>query len=97
MAVAKARTIADFRSVHDKNVIIPNKIRAALEAMRKIGPEHYEYEADFIKLAGISNTDMGSFRDQFLAHIVETPNVRGNASRRVWFADAKVAKKLREA
>ena len=29
-AKAKARTLTDFRAAHDRNVIIPNKIKAAL-------------------------------------------------------------------
>ncbi len=90
---SKPKTLVDFRSAHDKNVIVPNKIRAALAAMLKEGPENYEYEVDFIRRAGISNTDMGLFRDQFeKAHIVE---VGGSSKKRVWFADPKVAKKAR--
>ena len=95
MTAAKARTLEHFRAAHDKNVIVPNKIKAALEAVRKIGPEHFEYEADFIKLAGLSQTDMSTFRDQFSAYIVETPAQHGRASKRVWFGDAKVAAKVR--
>ena len=48
------RTIADFKGAHDPDVIVPRKIRAALEQIAKVGAEHYEYEGDLIKLAGIS-------------------------------------------
>jgi len=96
--LAKVKTIADFRSAHDTNVIVPNKIRAALAAMLKEGAEQWEYELEFIKRAGISNTQMGMFREQFIDHIIEAGSgVGGRAAKRVWFADAKVAKKLRSA
>ncbi len=92
--MAKVKTIADFRSAHDANVIVPNKIRAALAAMLKEGAEQWEYELDFIKRAGVSNTQMGMFREQFLDHVIEA-SVNGRNPKRVWFADVKVAKKLR--
>ena len=95
MTAVKPRTLTDFRAAHDKNVIVPNKIKAALESLKKIGPEHHEYEAEFIKLSGVSQTDMGLFRDQFSEHIVETPAQHGRSSKRVWFADPKVAAKVR--
>ena len=95
MTAAKPRTLADFRAAHDKNVIVPNKIRKALEDLKKIGPEHFEYEAEVIKLSGVSQTDIGVFRDQFAEHIVETPAQHGKSSKRVWFADPKVAAKVR--
>lgn len=93
--MSKVKTIADFRSAHDPNVIVPNKIRAALAAMLKEGAEQWEYELEFIKRAGISNTQMGQFREQFADYVVEAAASSGRAGKRVWFADAKVAKKLR--
>jgi hypothetical protein len=94
--LAKVKTIADFRSAHDPNVIVPNKIRAALAAMLKEGAEQWEYEGEFIKRADVSQTQMGAFREQFIDHIIEAPSTAsGRSGRRVWFADAKVAKKLR--
>jgi hypothetical protein len=95
MSKAVARTLADFRSVHDRNVVVPNKIKAALAAMLKEGPEHYEYESDLMKRAQISQTDLGEFRDQFAEHIVIAPAVHGKTARRVWFASPKVAAKAR--
>lgn len=93
--MAKPKTIADFRSAHDPNVIVPNKIRAALAAMLKEGTEQWEYELDFLKRSGISTTQLGQFRDQFADHIIEASGSSGRNAKRVWFADAKVAKKLR--
>jgi hypothetical protein len=93
--MAKAKTIADFRTLHDMNVIVPNKIRAALESMLKEGPEQWDYEGDFIKRAGISTTQVNQFRDQFTPHVIEAGRTNGRSGRRVWVADAKIAKKLR--
>jgi hypothetical protein len=92
----KSKTIADFRAMHDVNVIVPNKIRDALAAMLKEGSEQWEYEGDFVKRAGISQTQLGAFREQFIDHVIEVSSGQsGRAGRRVWFADAKAAKKLR--
>lgn len=87
-----AKSLADFRAAHDKNVIVPSKIKKALEAMEKDGPENWAYEADFIKAAGISQTDVSMFREQFAAHVVETG---GKSPKKVWFASAKIAAKAR--
>jgi hypothetical protein len=92
----KPRTAADFRAAHDKAVIIPNKIRAALAELIKIGPEHFEYDNDFMRLAGVSNTDMAAYRQQFASYWFDTPSKSGGkGSKRVWFGNAKVAARLR--
>lgn len=95
MAKAAAKTLNDFRAAHDRNVIVPSKIRAALEVMVKEGPENWTYEADLLKRAAISTTDLAMFRDQFEAHIVEAAGSSGRNAKRVWFGSAKVAAKLR--
>jgi hypothetical protein len=94
-AKPKARSIADFRAAHDKDIIVPAKIQAALDALLKTGPEHYEYEADFVKLAGISQGEIAAYREQFVDHIVLAPPTHGKTARRAYFGSAKVAKKLR--
>jgi hypothetical protein len=86
------KCLADFRAAHDKNVIVPAKIRKALAEMEKENPENWAYESDFIKRAQISQTDMGMFREQFSEHVVETA---GKSQKRVWFASTKVAAKVR--
>jgi hypothetical protein len=94
--MSKIKTLADFRSAHDPNVIVPNKIRAAFAAMLKEGAEQWDYEGDFTKRADISQTQLGAFRELFIDHIIEAPSgSAGRTGRRVWFADAKIAKKLR--
>jgi hypothetical protein len=93
------KTVATFRELHDRNVIIPKKIRETLDAMKaKDGPEAWEYEADFIRLAGIGGSDLNAHRDEFAEHIVEAkPIGKGNtrSPRRVWFATVKAAKSAR--
>ena len=95
MAKPAAKTLDDFRAAHDKNVIVPNKIRAALSALEKEGAENWEYELDFLKRSGLSVTDLATFRSQFEAHIVEAASTHGRSAKRVWFGNAKVAAKVR--
>ena len=94
MATAKAkRGLAEFRGLHDRSVIVPAKLKGALEALEKEhGPEGWEYEGEFQKRAGISQTDLGKYREGFVDHIVETT---GKAAKRVWFATKAAATKAR--
>src|SRR5262245_27635058 len=94
-AKTTARTVADYKAAFDPDVIVPNKIRAALATLLKEGAEHWEYEIDFTKRAGLNATQFARYRDEFKAHFVETPSTGGRSPKRVWFSDAKVAKKLR--
>jgi hypothetical protein len=55
-------------------------------------PENWLYEGEFMKRAGISQTDLGMFRDQFAEHVIETS---GRNAKKVWFASTKVAAKVR--
>lgn len=93
--MAKAKTLADFKAAHDPNVIIPSKIKTALAAIEKEGSENWLYEVDFLKLSGLSTTQLGAFRDQFEAHIVVAPGAHGKTTKRIYFGNAKVAAKLR--
>jgi len=92
------KTLADFRSKFDRSVVIPDKIRAALAALAKEGPEAWEYEGEFIKRAMISQSDMGLYRSGFEEHVVVVKDIGRSTSgngRKVWFADKKVAAKAR--
>lgn len=90
----KGKTLADFRNTYDRNIVVPNKIRAALTQLESEGPESWEYELDLMKRAGVSQTDIAMFREQFQGHIVEARAI-GGQSKRIWFASAKVAAKAR--
>jgi hypothetical protein len=83
------RTLQDFRKQYDKSYIVPTKIRAALQ---QLGSDGWEYEADFAKMAGVSLTDLGRFRDEFAKHVVTL----GRESRRAWAGTAAAAQKMRE-
>ncbi len=86
------KTLADFRAAHDKNVIVPARIKKALADMEVEHPENWLYEGEFMKRAGISQTDLGMFREQFAEHVIETS---GRNAKKVWFASTKVAAKVR--
>lgn len=85
----KTKTLADFRAAHDKSFIIPQKIR---EALKKLG-DGWEYELDFMRLAGLSVTDLANFREQFEGHIVVA---NGRNPKRVWFGNERIAAEARK-
>jgi hypothetical protein len=96
MSKPKGKTLADFRALHDRSVIIPNKIRAALAQMEtEGGPENWEYEGELVRRAGIAQCDISMFRHLFEAHIVDTPETARQHKKRVWVASAKAAVKFR--
>ena len=81
------RSLADFRGSYDKSYIVPKKIK---EALRNLG-SGWEYEVNFARIAGISLSDLGNFRDQFADHVVTL-----RESRRAWAGTAAAAKAMRE-
>lgn len=86
------KTLADLRAVHDKSVVIPNRIRAAITKMALDGPENWLYEVDFMKLANVGVIDMRDFREAFKDFWAEMPATNGKSTaRRVWFATKKAA------
>lgn len=87
---AKAgRTLSEFRATYDKATIIPAKVTAAL---KQLGPQGWEYEVEFAKLAGVSLMDLGKFRDKFAEHVVQI----GRDSRRAWAGSKSTAQAMRE-
>lgn len=87
MATAK-KTIAALRAIHDKSIVIPNRIRGAIAALKASGDD-WAYETDFIRMAKppIGTHDIARFRDEFAAHWADMPSVDGKKSaRKVWFA-----------
>lgn len=87
----KGRSVKEFRAAHDKNYIVPANIKQGLELL---GPDGWEYELAFQKLAGVNNVDLARFREQFDAHVVNVGTMRD--PRRVWAGSVGLAKKLRE-
>lgn len=80
------RSLAEFRSSHDKAFIIPQKIRAGLAALG----DGWEYEMAFAKLAGVSLGDLSAFRSIFEAHLVVVERTK-----RAWAGKASTAEKMR--
>lgn len=99
MASAKQKkTLADLHAAHDKNVMIPNRIRDTLKALAASGDD-WMYEQDFIRLSKppIAGMDISRYRDQFTDFWVDTPSTNGkSSSRRVWFASKALAAKWKD-
>lgn len=89
------KSIEGLRAGHDKKVVNPRKVEATFAAMIKAeGRESYEYEADFMKRAGLANNDVGDMRKLFSKHVVVAAALNSKkADRNVWFADVKMAAK----
>ena len=91
-------SLADLAALHDKKVIIPTRIRAAVAKLQASGDD-WIYESDLLRLVSppIGNNDISRFREQFMDLWVETPSTNGkNSTRRVWFATKKLADQWKE-
>lgn len=86
----KHKNLNDFRLLHDKSLIVPAKIKAQLARM---GKDAWEYEADFLRAAGVRPADLTPFREQFEDFTVMTP---GKNPKRVWVGSKAMAEKMRE-
>lgn len=74
------RTLSDFRQTHDKSFIVPARIK---EALSQLGAS-WMYEHEFTKLAGLSQTDFGRYKDDYIDdHCVEVRASGGNV-KRIW-------------
>lgn len=85
---AKGRSLSEFREAHDKNTIVPAKIRKGLA---KLGKSSWEYEADFVKRCGLSQTDVARFRDQFAEYWFDLTTPR----KRIWAGSSAFADELK--
>ena len=86
---ALGRTLQDFRAEHDKSFIVPQRIR---EAIKKLGTG-WEYEVGFLRLAGLSTTDLAAYRDEFSDFIVV---VGGRNQKRIWAGTKELATQMRQ-
>lgn len=89
------RSTKDFLGTYDDRVAVPNAIKAGLAALLKIGAEEWRYENEFCIFAKVANNKISAYRTQFADHIVEVPG-RDRNPRNVWFADKKVAARMRK-
>ena len=80
------RSLSEFRETHDKNFIIPKKIKAALAALG----QGWDYELSFARQAGISLGDLSAFRSMFEDHIVIV-----DRTKRAWAGTKATADRMR--
>ncbi len=85
---AAGRSLTEFRAAHDKDFIVPGRIR---EALKTLG-DGWDYEVPFAKAAGVSLADLGVYREQFADHVV----VVRRDGKRAWAGKASTAAKMRE-
>ena len=78
----------DFKRKYDKSFIVPHRIR---EALKQIGPNRYLPEGEFNRLAGISQTDMAAYREQFEDDYVVTVE----RTKRLWCGSKALANEFR--
>ena len=81
------KTLADFQSTYDKDTIIPEKIRDAIAAL----DGGWVYESEFVRMAGVSFTDLSVYKDIFAEHIVFIKR----DSKRAWAATPELAEQMR--
>jgi hypothetical protein len=81
------RSLSDFRAAYDKAFIVPRKVK---EALKRLGGG-WEYEVNFAKMAQVSLSDLGMFRDEFAEHVVEL-----HGGRRAWAGTAGMARQMRD-
>lgn len=84
---AKVKTLDDFKNTHDKNTIIPNRIKSGIAAL---GVNGWEYYGDFLKANKISVTDGSKFVETFKDFVVEVEK------KRIICGSKKLASKMKE-
>lgn len=87
--VKTGKSLDEFRAAHDKSFIVPKKIKEGLVTLG----EGWEYEQDFQKRCGLSQTDFSQHRDGFLDFFFQ---VTGKNPKRIWCGTKTLANKLRE-
>ena len=92
MKKVSGKDLEAFRAMHDKSFIVPKRIQEGLAALG----DSWEYEAEFIKRCGVSQTDFAAYRDQFSDFFLETGGTGGARGKRVWAGTKAFAKRLRE-
>lgn len=84
------KTSAEFLKTYDKSTIVPAKIREALDKLGK----SWLSDLDFMRMAGVSPTDMTHFCDEFEEYVVVVTE-NGRKGRRIWFGDKTLAAEMR--
>jgi len=84
----KGKSLQMFRESHDKDYIIPTKIKTALKFLGS----SWLPEAEFAKLANVSLADLSAYRSAFEANLV----VMKRDGKRVWAGTPALAKQMQE-
>jgi hypothetical protein len=87
----KGKGLDEFRAAHDRAYIVPQRIKAGLDALG----DSWEYEAEFIRRCGIASQELPRYRDTFRDFYVETPRGSGSNGKRVWAGTKAFAAKLK--
>lgn len=89
--MVKTNSVEDFRKLHDKSHIVPEKIQ---EGLKKLGKDRWLYQADFMKLCGISNgADFNLYCVKFEAE--HSVPIGGSKGKRAWAGSKALADQLR--
>jgi hypothetical protein len=95
--MAKGKDLDAFRQTYDRIAVIEQRIKRALAELG----DSWEYEADFMKRAGIASVDWANRRSDYTAYVVLVKGNHGRGAngntRRVIAGTAKFAEKLRAA
>ena len=86
--VKSGKSLNEFRSAYDKDIIIPKKIKVGLSLLGS----GWEYEVQFAKIAEISLSDLNIYREQFADYVVALRK----ENKRVWAGTKGVAQAIRE-
>jgi hypothetical protein len=90
-APQKGKDLEAFRAAHDRAYIVPQRIKAGLDALG----ESWEYESEFTRRCGIAPQELPRYRDQFREFCVEPPRGSASSPKRVWAGSKAFAAKLR--
>jgi len=84
------RSVAEFQRLHNPDIVIPEKIRAALAG---VGADKWVYETELARLAGMASERVRAYRHLFPDHVVA---VKLNGPF-VWAGSPEAAQQLRSA
>lgn len=84
----KPKSISDFKSIYDKDTIVPARVKVGL---RSLGGG-WEYEVAFARICGVSLADLGNYREQFAEYWTQ---LRADG-RRVWSGSRATMAEIRK-
>ena len=85
---SSVKSLTDFRQTYDKDTIIPRKIEAGIA---EIGTG-WVYESEFVRIAGVTYSDLGMYREAYADHVVYIKR----ESKRAWAGTPELAQQMRE-